>query len=108
MFGLKYYKGAQPGKAKSTTGQKRQEQMKIYEKTKRKRSFNPNWLQTYEWLKYDEEAGSMTCSWCIEFYGITPTTSKQTLKLKGQGTFLTGSANLRHSAIQDHDKSNCI
>ena len=29
-------------------------------KTKRKRSLNQKWLQAYEWLKYDEEAGSMT------------------------------------------------
>jgi hypothetical protein len=43
------------------------ESNKAYDATKRKRTFQPHWLQMYKWLHFDGESQLMSCDWCKKF-----------------------------------------
>ena len=43
------------------------ESNKAYNATKRKRTFQPHWLQMYKWLHIDGEIQLMSCDWCKKF-----------------------------------------
>jgi len=73
----------------------------LYEE-KRKRVFCSSWLTNRSWLKYDDENEVMTCTLCIKHCRESAESSKN---IRGQGTFITGSSNLKKSAVEDHENS---
>ena len=58
-----------PGVSKPESKQKvdTRESNKAYDATKRKRTFQPHWLQMYKWLDFDGESQLMSCDWCKKF-----------------------------------------
>ena len=65
-------------KAKGTQATKQR-----YEQFKRKRSFVSSWLETFDWLRYDDDIGEMFCRLCEKF---APEKSS---------SFVTGCSNFR-------------
>jgi hypothetical protein len=55
------------------------ESNKAYDATKRKRTFQPHWLQMYKWLHFDGESQLMSCDWCKKFVKGTNNFKKDTL-----------------------------
>jgi hypothetical protein len=55
-----------PGGSKRESKQKVDtcESNKAYDAIKRKRTFQPYWLQMYKWLLFDGESQLMSCDWC--------------------------------------------
>ena len=60
------------------------ESNKAYDATKRKRAFQPHWLQMYKWLHFDGESQLMSCDWCKKFGKDDP-----------DGKFVKGTDNLK-------------
>jgi len=52
-----------PGVSKSESKRKAdtRESNKAYDATKKKRTFQPHWLQMYKWLHFDRESQLMSC-----------------------------------------------
>ena len=107
---IKYTTGSQPTKAKrknddKDTKKKEQEKRlkcETYEKDKRQRSFNKQWLKDKKWLAFDEEKGIMTCTWCTKY----EVAKKKPDNLKvAKSLFVTGSTNFRFGTLNDHEKS---
>ena len=57
----------------------------VYEATKRNRVFQPSWVNTFPWLRYDKENNVMYCDCCREFKHLHPN-SNITL-IKGDSSF---------------------
>ena len=104
---LRYYSGAVPGKPKrkqtnnDNSLEQKRARCKLYEE-KRKRVFCSSWLTNRSWLKYDDENEVMTCTLCIKHCRESAESSKN---IRGQGTFITGSYNLKKSAVEHHENS---
>ena len=58
-----------PGVSKSESKWKvdTRESNKAHDATKRKRKFQPHWLQMYKWLHFDGEGQLISCDWCKKF-----------------------------------------
>jgi hypothetical protein len=54
-------------KSKSKWNVDTRESNKAYDATKRKRTFQPHWLQMYKWLHFDGESQLISCDWCKQF-----------------------------------------
>ena len=74
-------------KAKGTQATKQR-----YEQFKRKRSFVSSWLETFDWLRYDDDIGEMFCRLCEKF---APEKSS---------SFVTGCSNFRLDSLRSHQK----
>ena len=67
------------------------------------RSFNEKWKEGKEWLCFDGETRSMTCSYCISF-SSSISVVKCSNNLKNKLLFVSGCINFRYSAVTDHEK----
>ena len=106
---IQFTKGSRPGvkrcqqSTEDTTPKKKDRTQ--YEKDLRPaRSFNEKWKEGREWLCFDGDTRSMTCSYCISFSSSTSVV-KCSNNLKNKLLFVSGCSNFRYSAVTDHEKS---
>ena len=63
-----------------------------YNATKRKRTFQPHWLQMYTWLHFDGESQLMSCDWCKKIGKDDP-----------DGKFVKGTDNFKKGTLYYHN-----
>lgn len=102
MFRLKYTEGAIPGKPlkRKLTDSEQKSRQQSYEAHRKPRSFNTDWQRNRAWLIFDNNL--MKCATCIEAYSGDRSIISN---LKDMENFITGSKNLRKSAVTDHEIS---
>ena len=97
-------KEAPPPPKKAKTKEEKLQIQRKYEKEQRSRVFMEDWKQGREWLIFDKEKQTMTCSFCIEI--IKPTLDKD-VNLKKNYVFISeeGCTSLRLESIKKHETS---
>ena len=68
----------------------------VYESTKRVRLFQPRWLNTFPWLRYDKENDAMYCECCREFKHLHPNSNINLIK---------GDSAFRKHSLTSHEGS---
>ena len=89
-----FWEGVEKPKRKQTPEEKKQKD-KTYEAKRRKRSFQEEWKQGGPWLRFDSEAETIFCDYCIKA-GVEPEKS----------TFVKGCTNIKFEAVKYHQGSN--
>ena len=89
---------------RSPSPDEKKERTKKYESGRKVRSYRHEWEVGRAWLLFDLNAECMKCKYCIDFYGDSAGTKPPTT-LKNINTFITGSTNLKKSAVSDHELS---
>jgi len=109
---LRRYLGLQDNSVKrKKTGEERKEQQKVYDSTKRKRTFQPKWNTEFKWALFDGD--KLYCHVCHTVYGpLARDKRRKTFSnvpdrftKYASGQFITGSANLKHDTLRDHNTS---
>ena len=97
---LHYREGCKPGKKRPSETSKPQseEKKRKYEEHRPARTFNESWKANRSWLVFDDSSKLMKCTLCAEFYKGPQSQNTSNL-------FITGSKNLRKSAVTDHEGS---
>lgn len=68
------------------------EQNKVYDKTKRRRTFQEHWLTVYKWLQHENDL--MFCKFC-KAYG----------RGDADGKFISGTNNFKKDTLDWHEKN---
>jgi len=66
----KFLPGVSKSESKRKVDTRELKSNKAYDATKRKRTFQPHWLQMYKWLHFDRESQLMSCDWCKKNWEI--------------------------------------
>ena len=88
-----FWEGVEKPKRKQTPEEKQKD--KTYEAKCRKQSFQEEWKQGRPWLRFDSEAETIFCDYCIKA-GVEPEKS----------TFVKGCTNIKFEAVKYHQGSN--
>lgn len=93
---LQFFGSNQPRKRKGERSGSKTEQDRQYDSTKRIRTYQKSWEETYPWLSHDPENNIMMCKLCRKH---NPTRGK------GQNVFKSGTANFKKDSVRQHDES---
>lgn len=91
--------GAAPPSKTMKTPQNKLETQRMYESSKRKRAFNPQWKIGHPWLELTDGNDTMICTTCR-------TAGKIDSSILSKNSFAAGSQSFKLESIKIHEASN--